>query len=317
MIELRPLTRADAVRVRGLINRSEAHDAIPRRLSQIEFDEEFDEPNYDSLTDARVALVDGELAGWCRIWHSPSGELLERAYLFGAVDPAFRRRGVGRTMLQWSHDLAIERLSAIDNDLPKYVRVNAYDFLESAQRLFHRFGFVPVRWFEQLLRPLDSIPEPIAPKGIRIIPFSAGRAEAVRAVKNAAFADHWGSTPTGQASWETIYFGHGARPDLSFLAEEIATGQIVAYCLNHCYPEDDDLLGRGDCIIDNLGTIRGWRGRGLASTLINTSLQAFAAEGRTHAMIEVDGDSPTGASRLYRSLGFEPLHRLVTSQIQL
>ncbi|HRE01803.1 MAG TPA: GNAT family N-acetyltransferase [Ilumatobacteraceae bacterium] len=60
---------------------------------------------------------------------------------------------------------------------------------------------------------------------------------------------------------------------------------------------------------------RDWRGRGVASALIARSMDGFEQAGFTHALLNVDSASPTGASRLYRSLGFEPIARTVVHQI--
>jgi ribosomal protein S18 acetylase RimI-like enzyme len=111
--------------------------------------------------------------------------------------------------------------------------------------------------------------------------------------------------------------GHGARPDLSVIAVEEATGQPVALCLNHAYPEDDERTGRQEAWIENLGTVRPWRARGLASGLLAWSMHAFADTGFSHAMIAVDSDNPTGAARLYRSLGFERERRSITRQLEI
>jgi hypothetical protein len=58
-ITLIPLDRSHAVEVRELINRSDAHDGIPRLMSQKEFDEAFDEPYFDPGAHARLAFLDG------------------------------------------------------------------------------------------------------------------------------------------------------------------------------------------------------------------------------------------------------------------
>ena len=49
-----------------------------------------------------------------------------------------------------------------------------------------------------------------------------------------------------------------------------------------------------------VGTLEPYRGRGTASALMTRSLIAFAAEGLTHAALNVDVDGPTSAARLYR-----------------
>ncbi|MEY4339879.1 MAG: hypothetical protein RLZ14_1729, partial [Actinomycetota bacterium] len=88
-------------------------------------------------------------------------------------------------------------------------------------------------------------------------------------------------------------------------------------CLNKRYEADDKLLGRRDAWIDNLGTLPEWRGRGVATALIAASLHAFTAEGLTHASIGVDSENPSGAARLYRALGFAPVRRSITHQLQV
>ena len=126
-------------------------------------------------------------------------------------------------------------------------------------------------------------------------------------MRNAAFADHWGSAPVDQASWHSLVRGHGARADLSVVAVEEATGEVVGALPQPRLPGGRArLTGRQEAWIENLATCRPWRGRGLASSMIAWSMWAFAEAGFSHAMIAVDTDNLTGAARLYRSLGFEP-----------
>ena len=92
---------------------------------------------------------------------------------------------------------------------------------------------------------------------------------------------------------------------------------MVGFCLNKRYAADNAVNGRKEGWIDQLGTLAQWRGRGLASQLIVASLHALAAEGLTHAILSVDSDNPTGATRMYRRLGFETLQRSIDSEIAL
>lgn len=316
-IVLQAATADDLERICALTNRSEAHDGVPRVLTIAELRDELDDDTVVLATDVRLASVAGQLAGYVYTFHLPSDIRLERCYVFGEVDPDFRGRGVGRTMMAWGVQRATEQLRTSINGLPKYIRVDAYDFIEAAHRLFARCGFTAVRWFEELLRPLTDLPDRISIDGIEFRPWPDDRDEECRVVKNAAFEDHWGSTPTSAEKWDQIVRGAVGRPDLSFVAVERDTDRIVAVCVNHRYESDDELVGRRDGWIDTLGTSAHWRGKGLASALIIESLHAFAAAGLTHASIAVDGDNPTGAARLYRSLGFEQRQRTITHEIQL
>jgi mycothiol synthase len=301
----------------ALSNRAVSHEGVPRVIMVDEFEETIEAPYLDLDLDARAAYRDGQLVGWTWVWNPPSEHLLERAYLFGDVDPAARGQGVGHALLGWGVARAEERLRSRDHDLPRYVRVEAYDWMEANHHLYGHFGFTPARWFEELVRPLVDLPtiEPV--DGVAFVPWPAEQDEVLLAVRNAAFADHWGSAPVDPAWWQATVRGHGARPDLSVIAVEEATGQPVALCLNHAYPEDDERTGRQEAWIENLGTVRPWRARGLASGLLAWSMHAFADTGFSHAMIAVDSDNPTGAARLYRSLGFERERRSITHQLEI
>lgn len=83
------------------------------------------------------------------------------------------------------------------------------------------------------------------------------------------------------------------------------------------YPGTFEVTGRRDGWTNLMGTLEPYRGRGIASALMTHGLRALAAEGLTRAALNVDADSPTGADRPYRRLGFEPIMRWVAYQIEV
>jgi mycothiol synthase len=83
--------------------------------------------------------------------------------------------------------------------------------------LFERLGFVSVRWFDELLRPLTDLPPMAAVPGLRIVPWDDDRFEDILSAKNEAFLDHWGSSPISAEMWRHHIEGFGARRDLSFM----------------------------------------------------------------------------------------------------
>lgn len=312
---LRPVTASDLAAIAEMVRRAEAFDGIPRVLHDDELAEELDDELVVLATDTRVAVAGDQVVGYSYTYHLASDVREERCYVFGTVDPQWRGRGIGRALLDFGVVRATEQLRSSSHDLPRYVRVEQYEWIAGARRLCEAAGFTPVRYHDEMLRPLDDVlPEQHQVDGLRVVPWPLERADEIRAVKNAAFADHWGSTPTNAANWAKMTEGHGARPDLSFVAVD-AAGSIVAHCWCARYPDDDGLFGRRAAWIESLGTLREWRGRGVASALISRALQAFAADGLTHASIGVDSANPTGAARLYAALGFEPVHRSITHEI--
>jgi ribosomal protein S18 acetylase RimI-like enzyme len=59
---------------------------------------------------------------------------------------------------------------------------------------------------------------------------------------------------------------------------------------------------------------RPWRRRGLARSLLVQSLHAIKERGMTEAALGVDTQNPTGALRLYESVGFRPVKRFTAYQ---
>jgi ribosomal protein S18 acetylase RimI-like enzyme len=148
--------------------------------------------------------------------------------------------------------------------------------------------------------------EPIATAaetGFSLVPWDEGHGMAIRAVHNAAFADHWGSVPMGEDAWKNIMLDSpGFRADLSYVA--VAEEQIVGYAYNEVYEEDWESAGQSEAWIGALGVLREWRKRGIATALLNRSMDAMRRAGMEAAMIGVDSSSPSGAQHLYQSVGF-------------
>ncbi|HUO45935.1 MAG TPA: GNAT family N-acetyltransferase [Acidimicrobiia bacterium] len=312
---LRPLAADDLKKVFRLNRRVEEHDSIPIVSPLEEFEDWLHDPHFDLAADARVAEVEGALAGWARIWHRPSGEREERVYLLGAVDPDQRHRGIGTALFTWQRGRAEEKLGAVVGELPRYIRTQAYDFEESAIRLYERQGMAVVRYQDELLRPLTNLPPLPQVEGITIIPWDQTFSEQARRVNNDAFADHWGSTPRDQMAWEHDLAASGSRLDLSFLA--LDNEQVVGLTLNAHFPDDELVTGRLDGWIFQLSVARPHRGRGIASGLILSSLHAFEKAGFDHAALGVDSENLTGAYRLYGRLGFRRMTRSIVHQIEL
>lgn len=314
-MDTRALTLDDAASLTDLVNRAERHWNMPLSTTAAQVHSDMTEPFVVLERDSRGYWLDGELVAYGLVWHRPSGERQERAYLQGVVDPGFRGQGIGRDLFGWQVDRATESLSGCDPSLPWFIRADEWEWVEDAHRLYRRFGLRPVRYIKEMIRALDDPVTIPAPAGTAIVAWDRSRDEEARAALNQSFADHWGSTPTDAESFQHRLDSEGTRTDLSFLA--IADDEVVGVCLNAFYPDDEAVTGRREGWIASLGVIRGWRGRGLASALIAASLDAFVDAGMTHSMLGVDSDNPTGAFRLYERLGYRVLHGTITSELQV
>lgn len=272
----------------------------------------FTSPDINPEHDLRVGVVDGSLVAYGVVDHSVSGERLERAVLFGGVRPDHRGQGIGTELLAWQEQRGSQRLAATDPGLPAYLVSYVYDFEDRTLAHLEAQGFEHARFDHELLRSLADLPTIGTIDGIHIRPWVEADNEPARIVFNASFADHWGSTSRSADYWEHMIHSGGNRLDLSFVAVDDATDDIVALSLNGHYPDDYEINGRLDGWVQTLGTLRSHRKRGIASALIIRSMQAFAAAGLDHAMLGVDTENPSGAYGIYADLGFERQHTVIT-----
>lgn len=312
----RPLGDSDYDALADLFNEASIVDHRAQQQVGKEIREDFESLPI-SLDSDTLAVWDGEqLVGAVYSYYLPSDVREERCYVMGTVRPAWRGRGIGRQLMEWGLARAEAVLNASAVQIPKFIRIEVAEANESTKRLLTRAGLQPIRYFADLHRPLHDVPSPTATTtttGVRIVPWELARNEEARLVKNEIFQDHWGSTPMTTEWWESWTLGFGARIDLSFFAIN-DDDEIVAYLLTHRFDNDDALLGAKYAWIHNIGTLKAWRGRGIASGLITTALRAYAAEELDMAALNVDSDSPTGAYRVYEALEFRRWRSFVTFQ---
>jgi len=307
----RPIDDADLPAVVAVVDAANAADGLEERYSVEELVERIDAPGFGRATDSRLAVApDGAIRAWGLVETRGEPIDLDRVFVWGGVHPDHRGTGIGRELLRWQVERAGEIHRATWPGVAGVAEANAPAGSVGHERLLTRMGFSVLRWWIDLGQPLgdDLPPVPATPDGIRFVPYAEVDPEAVRQTFNAAWADHWGTRERDEATWAAeVTEASTFRPDLSEVA--VAGDEVVAFLLSDRFPQDDEVRGHAEAWIAMLGTVRGWRGRGIASALIVRALHAYRADGLDHAMIGVDADSLTGAAALYRSLGFREEHR--------
>ena len=238
----------------------------------------------------------------------PGGREAHKAILWGGVRPSHRCQGLGTELLRWQVERASAATSSLDPALPARLNLDVAPHETDLLALADAQGFARLRTFLELGRPMARpIPAVEPPDGVDIVAFGPALDEPTRVAHNEAFADHWGSEPRSPEEWRQWYSGHrGTRSDLSRVAVERATGEVVGYVLTAAYPSDWE-IGPVEAWINTVGTRPSWRGRGVSRSLLTAVLQAVAADvvGFERAILGVDSANASGAVRLYRGLGFE------------
>lgn len=226
-----------------------------------------------------------------------------RVFIWAETGPGHHE--LERGLLDWAHRRALTALDGTPTGLSRTIRVPSEEHRSRHRAVIEATGFEVGRSFVTMERSLDGLPgaRPL-PGGVTAVPWGPDLSEGARLANNASFADHWGSLPVGEEQWRTHYVDSEAfRPDLSFLA--LAGGEVVSICLCEVDEEANADKGVAEVYIERVGTIREHRGAGIASHLVVRSMEAAAAAGLERAVLEVDETSHTGATEVYRKLGFE------------
>jgi ribosomal protein S18 acetylase RimI-like enzyme len=193
--------------------------------------------------------------------------------------------------------------------LPHYLRTSCYDFMKDRIALFEQQGFEHVRSMYRMRRDLSQ-PIPVAelPEGIALRPWDPDLDRPTYEAFNEAFRDHWGAAPLPEQIWRMWITGHPHfRPDMTYLAME--NDRLAGFCINKVRVEENQASGIQEGWIEEVGVLRPWRKRGIATALLCESMHAFKAAGLEHAGLGVDTENQTGALRIYERLGFTAIKR--------
>jgi ribosomal protein S18 acetylase RimI-like enzyme len=156
------------------------------------------------------------------------------------------------------------------------------------------------RFYRMAIDLAEPPPAPVLGPGVAIRPIVDAEPDlrTVFGVVDTAFRDHWGAD--GDSDYDQ-FIGHACAegrydPTLWWIAE--VDGVPAAVLIGRAY----DGVGH----VGTLGTLREFRGRGIARALLLTSFDEFYRRGLVHVSLGVDATNPTGALRLYESAGMRP-----------
>ena len=262
----------------------------------------------------RQNMVVRDETGVVRAWGSVHDRATGRMLFLHVVE-----RGIDEQLGRACSDLLVEwavgqarSVGAARGLAVQQIDTGAFADDERQRRWLAAAGFTMVRTWWQMKRPVspdeaDLVDDPARWERdgvvIRLVECAQEGAEPVEAdlravhdVLEAAFTDHFNSKPE---TFDEFLFrlredpGHrwdhwwlaevDGRPAGALVGTESGSSSYVAY----------------------IGVVELARGRGVAKGLLRTIIADAAARGRDSVGLEVDADSPTGADRLYRGMGWD------------
>lgn len=282
-ITVRPLTDADFDAAHALLVLDEEH--AMGRPSRIEVsDLRAWLGTVDFAKDTWLLEADGGLVGLG--WHEANGEL---GFAVGIVHPDARGRGIGNHLVE----TAEKRAREVGATRLHYVALAA-DL--GAPPLLGEHGFHEVRRFYEMAIELGTPPSvPDLPEGFVLVTFVEADARAFHDALDESFQDHWEHHGRPfEEWWEQCRSVPDFDPTVWFLIRE---GEEVAAVVRN------DANRNGGGWVGALGVRRPWRGRGLGRALLLHTFAEFYGRGLTRVSLGVDAENPTGATKLYESVG--------------
>jgi mycothiol synthase len=222
--------------------------------------------------------------GWSEPYHGAGIHI-------GIVAQGSKGRGLGSRLIEFGQ----ERLAA-KGLRPFHMGTLAAD--EAATKLALAHGYEAVRrFYEMAVELTEAPPAATLPDGFAIEPFGEPRAREFHDALEDAWRDHWDYHPTPfDEWWSEKRADPNYEPSLWFVVRH--ENAIVATVRN-------DAKRNGGGYVGALGVRRAYRGRGLARALLLHTYGVFFARGERRVSLGVDAASPTGATKLYESVGMQ------------
>jgi mycothiol synthase len=267
--------------------------------------------NCDPYQDMIFAEINDEVVGYARGFWRQQENGPRLYYVVGFLAPAWRRKGIGQTMLRWTED----RMRTIAES-HSTVETGMFEAFADAENvglaaMLEKNGYKPVRYFVQMVREdFENIPDFQLPEGLEVRPVAPEHYRAIWEADIEAFRDHWGySKPTEEdyQNWlgnKTIF-----QPDLWQVAWDVKTNEIAGQVRTFIHAAENEKYNRKRGYTEFISVRRPWRRRGLARALIVRSLRLQKEYGMTESALGADSENLSGATRVYEDCGFHTTKR--------
>lgn len=311
-VTLRPLAHDDIPALARLLAAAEAVDKTSEHYNEADLVEEFANPDIEVGKDIVGAFDADELAGYFSVYPRSTDGTHHKFHVEGTVDPARRGQGVGSVLVPAMVARADEVHRERHPDLPAKLMLSGVSANTGQAELLGEHGFEAERWSFVMRAQLGAVDAPPAvPAGLELRRYDDSYAAAMHAAHNEAFLDHPNFTPWTDVMWKQwVTDSRSFRPELSFVVvEESAPERVVAYVQSAEFDAHFEATGRREAYVGKVGTLRAFRGRGLAGTLLRHALAAYQEAGFDEASLDVDSENPTGALGVYERAGFEVENR--------
>jgi len=299
----RPIAMEETDDVAALVNEYLASNGSAERFSPERLRRQLSIPGFDVESATHVV-------------ESPEGDLVAAGLVIDIAEPhvnvhgvavvlrEHQGRGIGSALHAWIETVARGAIEKAPADARVVLQQSVTENEGSANAFLQAAGYAHVRHFWRMAIDLEAYTEVADwPEAFELRTLDPN--EDLRPVVEAmidAFRDHYGHVE-GDPDEQLERIQHRMENDPAFdpalhvLAYSGA--EIAAVCFGSGEFGGDKSIG----YVNALGVRRNWRRRGLALALLCNALGEFKRRGKKRAMLHVDAESLTGATRLYEKAG--------------
>ena len=307
-LTLRALTKADIPAWNRLLADIERVEKTGEHYNEADLVEEMDNPDIELGKDMVGAFDGDELVGYFCVYPRAASTENHKIHLEGSVHPARRGEGIGTRLADAMLARGIEAHAEKQPDLPALYMLSGVTDNAAQADLMARIGLTPERWSFVMRADLQEVAAPTPmPEGLEIRQYDASMAQLMHETHNIVFTDHPNFTPWTDVMWKQwVTESRNFRPDLSFVVvDRELPDRLAAYVQTNEYDAYFEATGKREAYVGKVGTRREYRGRGIASRLLQHCLLAYQQAGFDEASLDVDSENPTGALGVYQRAGFQ------------
>jgi mycothiol synthase len=296
-----------------LVRTTNAHDRMDYLPSAATLAHEFaHDGNFRPAIDAIVAEVTATPASFVGLatatWRQRGEKVVHQQELW--VRPDHRRRGIGTALLRWTEQHAADRARAGEAGppgLPQELGLWGIEHVPGHAELAAANGYRIVRYGLEMLRPVaDPIPDAPLPAGLEVRPVRPDDHRRIWEADVEAFRDHWEAPVRTENDFDWWF----SSPIVDTTLWQVAWDgdEVAGSVFTSVDPEENEQLGVNRAWLGHISVRRPWRKRGLASSLIASTLRLLRERGFEEAALGVDAENPHGAVRVYERMGFRSEH---------
>ncbi len=260
---------------------------------------------FDPAHDLMIVEAEGRMIGLCEVYW---GQKLNNVTAYSQMVhllPEWRHSGIREWMLELNETRIREIAAAHGGTRTKVIEVYASSEPNDMKSLLERSGYRPSWYLFAMLRSLaEPIPDLPLPRGVEV---RATREEHYRPVWEATREAMRDERTFTEERWNDEAYERSMKdptfsPDIWQIAWE---GDQVAGGVHNYIDEDENSeLKRKWGHTEQIFVRRPWRRKGLAHALIARSLKLLKEKGLEYATLDMESENPSGALRLYESLGY-------------